>query len=356
MPSLLTPWRFVRPRDKPVEQEFLGCKQNCYAPLFVPHTIVTLYGRDEVDPRCRWPRMTASATDRGMPTTRRSRWFAPRPSDWDLAYLGWGVRYYGLRPAAEKRIEGWSFQLVRSGNPILLAGHSTLPAAPGDLFVFADASRQGWTDKRDRRCEVLVWIWKSPPRCAECAPPPAGYLTWKLSSKSVRQLGQIHAQCRQEVAHPDALTPLALDRLRLGLELCLGRLRQSTPSQPSESNRLDLAIQWMRQNLSVRRPVAYLCDYLQVSAHWLEQLFLHNVGELPSSYFQRLKMEQAAQLLEQERLSVKEIAFTLGYAHAHDFSRAFRTYTGKTPEEKRKSPRPPNATSAGKRRRAESSG
>ena len=154
---------------------------------------------------------------------------------------------------------------------------------------------------------------------------------WKVAPRIVRQLQQIHAGCRQEVAHPDGLTPLALERLRLEPELCLGRMRQSQSPLPAASNRLDLAIRWMQHNLSVRRPVSFQCDYLQVSPSSLERLFLDNLGELPSSHFQRLKMQQATEFLKQDSLSVKEIAFTLGYRHANDFSRAFKSYTGRTP-------------------------
>jgi transcriptional regulator GlxA family with amidase domain len=169
-------------------------------------------------------------------------------------------------------------------------------------------------------------------------PPAGGYLLWKLPATVFRQLQQNHARCREEVARPDGLTTLALERLRLDLELCLARMKQSKSRLPEAANRLDLAIRWMQQNLSVRRPVAFLGDYLQMSATALERLFLENVGELPSAYFQRLKMQHAAQLLREDALSVKEIAFSLGYTHASDFTRAFKTFTGRTPEAERRAP------------------
>lgn len=279
--------------------------------------------------------MTSNSKTAGKPTPRRSRWFAPRPGEWDLAYLGWGVRFYGINPVALKSSDNWSYQLVISGSPTLNLLGRTVATTAGDLFLFAEGCLQGWIDKPDRRSELLVWLWKSPPRCSECIPPRAGYLMWKASPRVVRQLQQIHARCRQEVANPDGLTSLALERLRLELELNLGRMRQSQSPLPAASNRLDLAIRWMQHNLSVRRPVSFLCDYLQVSPSSLERLFLDNLGELPSSHFQRLKMQQASQFLKQDLMSVKEIAFTLGYTHANDFTRAFKKYAGRTPEQER---------------------
>jgi AraC-like DNA-binding protein len=284
----------------------------------------------------------ASSLSKGKttPTARRSRWFAPRPGEWDLAYLGWGARFYGINPVPVKRAEYWSYQLILSGNPILTFGKSARPVSPGELFLFGEGCDQGWTDKPDGRAELLVWLWRSPPRCRECIPSHGGCLRWTVPPRLIRKLQQNHAKCRQEVAGPDALTPLTLDHLRLELELCLGRLRLSKPPPPAASNRLDLAISWMQQNLAVRRPVSFLCDYLQVSPSSLERLFRSSVGESPSEYFHRLKMQQAAQLLKQDSLSVKEIGFTLGYSHANDFSRAFKTHTGRTPEQQRRAPSP----------------
>jgi len=272
------------------------------------------------------------------PTSRRSRWFSPRPGEWDLAYLGWGSRFYGLYPASYKPIDNWAYQVVKSGNPIAIFPSGRVETAPGDLVAFGEGSHHGWTDKGDRRSEILIWIWKTPPRCPECVPPRGGYLLWKLPATIFRQFLQIHAKCREEVANPDGLTALALERHRLELELCLARMKQSKSRLPEAANRLDLAIRWMQQNLSVRRPVAFLCDYLQMSASALERLFLDNVGALPSTYFQRLKMQHAAQLLREDSMSVKEIAFSLGYTHASDFTRAFKTFTGKTPEAERRMP------------------
>ncbi len=199
----------------------------------------------------------------------------------------------------------------------------------GDMFLFGPDCAHGWTDRPDYRSELLTWIWKTPPRSHHCHPPSDGYLKYMLNSDALRQVERIHAACRQEVSFSDECTPLALERLRLEIDILMARLKQpSMPALPS-SKRIELAIRWMRQNFSARRPVTFLCDYLQMSSGAMERLFMDKLGEQPSSCFHRLKMERAMELLKEEGMMVKEVAYFLGYTHANDFSRAFKAFTTK---------------------------
>jgi AraC-like DNA-binding protein len=59
--------------------------------------------------------------------------------------------------------------------------------------------------------------------------------------------------------------------------------------------------------------------------------FRELVGDSPTRYLTALRMEQAKELLQLERLSVGEVARRLGYGSDVAFSRAFRRHTGATP-------------------------
>jgi len=61
---------------------------------------------------------------------------------------------------------------------------------------------------------------------------------------------------------------------------------------------------------------------------------LDELGETPSAYLQRLKMERASENAGRGQ-TVKEVAYALGYTHANDFSRAFKAATAKTPKARR---------------------
>lgn len=61
------------------------------------------------------------------------------------------------------------------------------------------------------------------------------------------------------------------------------------------------------------------------------RLFFQHIGCTPRRYLFQLKMEKAKQLLAGEDLSVKEIAFYLGYENEFYFSRFFKKEAGCSP-------------------------
>jgi len=59
-------------------------------------------------------------------------------------------------------------------------------------------------------------------------------------------------------------------------------------------------------------------------------------GNTPSEYIQRVKVELAKKLLENEKTSVKEICYETGYEDQSYFRNVFRKFTGQTPAEYKK--------------------
>ncbi|GIV57991.1 MAG: hypothetical protein KatS3mg042_0904 [Rhodothermaceae bacterium] len=76
-----------------------------------------------------------------------------------------------------------------------------------------------------------------------------------------------------------------------------------------------------------------LCD------HNIELRFARHVGESAGAYRRRHRMELAKRLLRDEELRtvpVVHIALAVGYTRHDTFTRAFRRYTGTTPDRYRK--------------------
>jgi hypothetical protein len=63
--------------------------------------------------------------------------------------------------------------------------------------------------------------------------------------------------------------------------------------------------------------------------HRFRKLF----GISPQGMLIRLRMDRAKELLRTSNLSIKEIAYELGYSRQHDLTRAFHKYTGTSPTE-----------------------
>jgi len=63
------------------------------------------------------------------------------------------------------------------------------------------------------------------------------------------------------------------------------------------------------------------------------RLFKDYTGLSPYQYFLQLKIHRARHLLQEGNLSVKEVAFELGFDNQYYFSRIFKKKTGRSPSD-----------------------
>ena len=57
------------------------------------------------------------------------------------------------------------------------------------------------------------------------------------------------------------------------------------------------------------------------------------LGQSPLSYIKNVRMHHASILLQENKISVSEIAYSLGFESLAYFSRTFKKATGKSPTE-----------------------
>ncbi len=95
---------------------------------------------------------------------------------------------------------------------------------------------------------------------------------------------------------------------------------------------LRLLLEFIHERLNERLTVEMMCRQAGVSPATLHRLFLKYLGERPVDYFLRLKMAQAADLLQRKAGSVKEIASAMGFSSSQYFSTEFKKRYGVTPK------------------------
>ena len=61
--------------------------------------------------------------------------------------------------------------------------------------------------------------------------------------------------------------------------------------------------------------------------------FKQITGLSPNQYFIEMKLERSKNLLLNEEMSCKEVAYSLGFDSQTYFTRVFRSHTGLTPQE-----------------------
>lgn len=280
--------------------------------------------------------MSSLAKKLYLPPTGRPHWIPPPSAKVELLYLGWGNRWFARHPIPISRHDGWVYIVIKAGKPTLRLERSDLLVIPDEVLVIDPECASGWTDTRDQRSELLVWMWRNPPHCAECTPSKGGFLRWKFNKAFLQRLQRIHSACRNEVGKPDSWTKQALEQLHLELDVSVVRSLNIKKKEPAGGLQIELAICWLQQNISIQDPVRSLCEYLQISPSTLGRMFRKHVGKSPSFYHQSLKMNQAKALLHSGKMSVKEIAYQLGYRHPNDFSRAFKASSGLLAKTQRK--------------------
>jgi transcriptional regulator GlxA family with amidase domain len=92
----------------------------------------------------------------------------------------------------------------------------------------------------------------------------------------------------------------------------------------------------MRTHLDRPLRMSQLAAMANISAAHFTELFKAHIGYSPKDYFTRLQMHKASQLLENSNLTVKEIAYQVGYEDPLHFSRVFKRINELSPTDQRK--------------------
>lgn len=108
-----------------------------------------------------------------------------------------------------------------------------------------------------------------------------------------------------------------------------------TPSRlGTQDHRVIHALQILDElPLDVTLDISWLATEVGLSASQLERLFIKQFNLTPRQYFDRRKFERAIDLLHSSPLSVKQIAYELGYHSLPYFSRWFRQKAGSSPKQ-----------------------
>lgn len=276
-------------------------------------------------------------TARGLylPEPGSPHWLPGGKPSGGLLYLAWGRRFYGRYPIPRRLHHGWTCMAVLSGHPVLLVGESTRRTAPGSLIVAGPDVPYGWKDRAAAACNLLVWEWAQPPALGSTLDAKTCWLR-KSDAVALADLEDLHRRTRREIQQPDGRSPAAIAAIKNLVDTTFARCAQREPeNEPRDAQRLLLAEQWMRRHLDVRAPTAALADYLGLSAMGLQRLFRKTARVSPGRAFHELKMRNAGRLLDVQGPTVKEIALSLGYAHAGDFTRAYAKFHGRPPTRER---------------------
>lgn len=100
--------------------------------------------------------------------------------------------------------------------------------------------------------------------------------------------------------------------------------------------RIAAAIQFTHSHYRETLTVAMLARAANLSTSRFYRVFKQDTGLSPHRYVTRLRMQRAEDLLRNTDLSIKEIAFEVGYNSEDRFVKVFKTFSGRRPSEHRR--------------------
>ena len=87
------------------------------------------------------------------------------------------------------------------------------------------------------------------------------------------------------------------------------------------------------KHLEIPPVINTLADYAGMSPTKLKRLFKQIFGNSIFSYYQEFRMKEAAILLKNEKLSVSDVGYRLGFTNLSHFSKVFKEHMGLNPKQ-----------------------
>ncbi|MCR5005701.1 MAG: AraC family transcriptional regulator [Clostridiales bacterium] len=102
------------------------------------------------------------------------------------------------------------------------------------------------------------------------------------------------------------------------------------------TGKLDAILAFIHENIGEEISVGMLSQMIGLHPNHFIKVFHMQMGTSPGQYINKLRLEQAKELLLQEDLTIREVASLVGFRDESYFSRAFKKYIGRTPREYRR--------------------
>lgn len=106
---------------------------------------------------------------------------------------------------------------------------------------------------------------------------------------------------------------------------------EETGLQPNQIVRK--AIQIVKNRFREDITLDNVAEELNISLFYLSKLFRKHTGTNFTEYLTQIRAEHSKKLLEAGELSVKEVAYAVGFNSQSYFSKVFKKYTGTAPSD-----------------------
>ena len=97
-----------------------------------------------------------------------------------------------------------------------------------------------------------------------------------------------------------------------------------------------LIIAFLNENVRAKLTLNDICEKMNCSRSFACRVFKEQTGDTLFSYFNKLKIEEAKNMLKETDMSISDISYSLGFDELKYFDYLFKKYVGDTPNSYRK--------------------
>lgn len=233
-------------------------------------------------------------------------------------------------------LEGCKLVFVIKGKGSLTVGGATHVLEAGDMFALFPKERHEYRSDPDDPWEIMWAAFSgkiSLDLMTELGLSEKDYIRKNIVNSSIKKTltTLIHALGDRE--DTSRLAAIGQFYVLLAYLKQAAGLIETVPDGGGSLSCVEQAARFIEQNYYIELDVQTLCDYVNYSRSYLSRVFHKETGFTIPEYINKIRMENAMELLRETALPLREIAASVGIHDSFYFSKLFKKYTGRTPRE-----------------------
>jgi YesN/AraC family two-component response regulator len=141
-----------------------------------------------------------------------------------------------------------------------------------------------------------------------------------------------NGDCGYEVVLMALLMKLIILIIReLNKEATLNRELLLTFEEREKQDIANVIMKYMQEHYMEDITLSKISQSMYISPAYISKIFKDETGDSPINYLIKLRLARANELLKHGKLSIKEVARSVGYDDAYHFSKLFKKYYGYPP-------------------------
>lgn len=130
---------------------------------------------------------------------------------------------------------------------------------------------------------------------------------------------------------PDSTHMFAIQTCAMNILGQMAILPHDVSKKTKYSRQIESILTFMERSTARQLKVSDLAEHVGLSPFHFSRIFSIHTGLSPMAYFTKLRIHNACQFLADSKLTIKEIAYQLGFSDQYYFSRCFKRIMGFSP-------------------------